>query len=73
MALFRDPVLPRVVSQDNLILLIREAGSALLDSRLSAPSDLDESTGLQMVRAINKVRDREFLKPDMIVCLTLIA
>ena len=55
MALFRDPDLSTLVSQDNLTLLIRETGTALLDSRLSSSSDLDEATGSQMVRAINKV------------------
>ena len=56
MALFRDPALSTLVSQENLTLLIRETGTALLDSRLSSTSDLDEATGAQMVRAINKVR-----------------
>lgn len=55
MALFRDPELSTIVSQENLTLLIRETGTALLDSRLSSASDLDEATGSQMVRAINKV------------------
>jgi hypothetical protein len=56
MALFRDHELSANVSQDNLTLLIRETGTALLDTRLSSSSDLDEATASQMVRAINKVR-----------------
>lgn len=56
MALFRDPDLAASVSQEELTMLIREAGTALLDSRLAASSDLDEGTASQMVRAINKVR-----------------
>ena len=59
MALFRDESFARKVSQDALTLLIRETGQALLDSRLSVSShrvsSLDESTGSQMVRAINKL------------------
>lgn len=61
MALFRDGDFAHAVSQDALALLIRETGKALLDPRLSIstehtlPSQLDESTSSQMVRAINKV------------------
>ena len=54
-----DPIFSRKVSHDALTLLIRETGQALLDSRLSVSShrvsSLDESTGSQMVRAINKL------------------
>jgi hypothetical protein len=56
MALFRDPDLSIHVSQDDLTLLIRETGTALLDPRLASTSELDEATASQMVRAINKVR-----------------
>lgn len=56
MALFRDPQMSRLVTQDDLALLIRETGSALLDDRLTATSELDEATATQMARAINKVR-----------------
>jgi len=56
MALFRDPDLSVLISLEDLMLLIREAGTALLDSRLAASSELDEATSSQMVRAINKVR-----------------
>jgi hypothetical protein len=56
MALFRDPDLSRNVSQDDLTVLIRETGTALLDPRLASSSNLDEATASQMVRAINKVR-----------------
>lgn len=55
MALFRDNELSHKVSQDSLMLLIRQAGTALLDSRLGTSSDLDEATASQMVRALNKV------------------
>jgi hypothetical protein len=55
MALFRDPDLSIHVSQDDLTLLIRETGTALLDPRLASTSELDEATASQMVRAINKV------------------
>lgn len=60
MALFRDTALCPNVSQDDLTLLIRETGSALLDPRLSSSSDLDEATASQMVRAINKVCGNPF-------------
>lgn len=56
MALFRDPDLSSIVSQEDLTLLIRETGCSLLDARLAATSDLDDATSSQMVRAINKVR-----------------
>jgi hypothetical protein len=56
MALLRDPEVPALLSQDDLKVLIVESGTALLDSRLSGHSDLDEATSTQMVRAINKVR-----------------
>lgn len=56
MALFRDPALAARVTQDDLTLLIRETGTALLDPKLSNASEMDEATGSQMVRAINKVR-----------------
>ena len=56
MALFRDPDVSTRVSQDDLTLLIRETGAALLDPRLSATSELDDATASQMARAINKVR-----------------
>jgi hypothetical protein len=55
MAIFRDSALSFSVSQDDLTLLVRETGKALLDSRLAATSDLDSATSSQMVRAINKV------------------
>jgi len=55
MALFRDPEFGPVVSVEELTLLLRETGVALLDSRLSSPDLLNEETGSQMVRAINKV------------------
>ena len=58
MALFRDPDLATKVSKEHLALLIRETGTALLDSRLvvsSQGSSLDEATSTQVVRAINKV------------------
>lgn len=56
MALFRDNELSQKVSQDNLMLLIRQTGTALLDPRLATSSVLDEATSSQMVRALNKVR-----------------
>lgn len=61
MAIFRSDDLATKVEVDDLTLLIREAGKALLDKRLSSsssPSDgskLDDATSTQMVRAINKV------------------
>lgn len=56
MALFRDNELSHNVSQDNLTVLIRQTGTALLDNRLGTSSALDEATASQMVRALNKVR-----------------
>lgn len=62
MALFRSEDFSKKVLQDDLTILIREAGRALLDPRLATsasgagPSKLDEATSTQMVRAINKVR-----------------
>jgi hypothetical protein len=60
MALFRDTDLAKGVSQDALVVLIRETGRCLLDSRLAVSathvSGLDESTSSQMVRGMNKVR-----------------
>jgi hypothetical protein len=61
MAIFRSDDLATKVVVDDLTLLIREAGKALLDKRLatssfaSEGSKLDEATSTQMVRAINKV------------------
>lgn len=60
MSLFRGPEFAKNVSQDSLILLIKETGQALLDPRLaSTPQhesvNLDETTSSQLVRAINKV------------------
>jgi len=54
MALFRDVEIGLTVSTEELTLLLREAGVALLDPRLSS-DQLSEETGSQMVRAINKV------------------
>ena len=62
MALFRDPQMSRLVTQDDLALLIRETGSALLDDRLTATSELDEATATQMARAINKVGYKNCLR-----------
>jgi hypothetical protein len=56
MALFRDPEFASKVSPEELTLLIRESGTALLDTRLSSSEELNEDTRTQMVRAINKVR-----------------
>ena len=60
MAIFRSDDLATKVRVDDLTLLIREAGKALLDKRLANSSasegpKLDEATSTQMVRAINKV------------------
>lgn len=55
MALFRDDEFALVVSVEELSLLLRETGSALLDARLSASDELNDDTRSQMVRAINKV------------------
>lgn len=56
MALFRDDEFALAVSVEELSLLLRETGSALLDTRLSASDELNDDTRSQMVRAINKVR-----------------
>jgi hypothetical protein len=56
MALFRDEELALKISAEELTLLIREAGAALLDARLSSSEELNEDTRSQMARAINKVR-----------------
>ena len=58
MALFRDDEFALLVSVDELSLLLRETGSALLDARLSASYELNDDTRSQMVRAINKVSER---------------
>ena len=64
MALFRSETFATRVDQDELTILIREAGKALLDPRLASSSSaetssrLDEATSTQMVRAINKVNGR---------------
>lgn len=54
-ALFKDSDIAVQVSQEDLMLLIRETATALLDPRLvPGASELDEATSTQMVRAINK-------------------
>jgi cytoskeleton-associated protein 5 len=55
-ALFKDNEIARQVTQDDLMLLIRETATALLDPRLApgASTELDDATSTQMVRAINK-------------------
>ncbi|CAJ1952945.1 unnamed protein product [Cylindrotheca closterium] len=61
MAIFRSDDLAKKVAVDDLTLLIREAGKALLDKRLATSSSvpegskLDDATSTQMVRAINKL------------------
>lgn len=59
MAIFRSDDLSKGVMVEDLTILIKEAGKALLDPRLTSsstsPSKLDEATSTQMVRAINKV------------------
>lgn len=61
MAIFRSEDLATQVVVDDLTILIREAGKALLDRRLASSSSstdeskLDDATSTQMVRAINKV------------------
>ena len=55
MALFRDPEFATNVSQEELTLLIRQAGTFLLDSRLSSSEQLEEAKGKQMGQAINKL------------------
>jgi len=59
MAIFRSEDVAKSIRVENLTVLIKEAGKALLDPRLGSASPtnaLDESTSTQMVRAINKVR-----------------
>lgn len=54
-ALFKDNDIAVHVSQEDLMLLIRETATALLDQRLvPGASELDDATSTQMVRAINK-------------------
>eukprot|EP00980_Cylindrotheca_fusiformis_P018775 scaffold6257_cov144-Cylindrotheca_fusiformis.AAC.1 len=61
MAIFRSNDLATKVLVDDLTILIKEAGKALLDRRLasssstSVDSKLDDATSTQMVRAINKL------------------
>jgi hypothetical protein len=61
MAIFRSSDLATLINVDDLTILIKEAGKALLDHRLSTTSKetsvshLDEATSTQMVRAINKL------------------
>lgn len=61
MAIFRSSDLATLVGGDDLTILIKEAGKALLDPRLAPPSKsdevvhLDEATSSQLVRAINKL------------------
>lgn len=61
MAIFRSSDLATLVAVDDLTVLIKEAGKALLDPRLAPPSksvegtQLDEATSTQLVRAINKL------------------
>lgn len=58
MAIFRSDDISKTVRVEDLTVLIKEAGKALLDPRLAASSQshaLDEATSTQMVRAINKV------------------
>lgn len=67
MAIFRSEDLATQVVVDDLTVLVREAGKALLDRRLSSSSSasdtfkLDDATSTQMVRAINKVCTVSFL------------
>ena len=62
MALFRDVEFGPAVSTEELTLLLRETGVALLDPRLSS-DQLSEETGSQMIRAINKVNTFAFSRP----------
>lgn len=55
MALFKDNEFASRVSTPELTILIQEAGTALLDDKLSSTDVLSEETGTQLVRAINKV------------------
>ena len=54
MAIFRDNSISERVSVEELTLLFRDISTVLLDHRLSS-GQLDEESGSQMVRAINKV------------------
>lgn len=58
MAIFRSEDVAKSIRVEDLTVLIKEAGKALLDPRLASSSptnSLDEGTSTQMVRAINKV------------------
>lgn len=58
MAIFRSDDISKTIRVEDLTVLIKEAGKALLDPRLASSSSsnaLDEATSTQMVRAINKV------------------
>jgi hypothetical protein len=58
MAIFRSEDVAKTIRVEVLLVLIKEAGKALLDPRLgssSSTNSLDEATSTQMVRAINKV------------------
>ena len=59
MALFKDSDFSWKVSPEELSILLRETGSALLDEKLSSADCLSEECGSQMVRAINKVNEKE--------------
>lgn len=65
MAIFRSDDLPKQVQVEDLTILVKDAGKALLDPRLASSattaSSLDEETSTQMVRAINKVCSFKFL------------
>jgi hypothetical protein len=63
MAIFRSEDLSKMTEVEDLTILIKEAGKALLDPRLGSSgaggvAALDEATSSQMVRAINKVSHR---------------
>ena len=63
MAIFRSKDLATLVNVDDLTILIKEAGTALLDPRLAQSTkqgdvilaQIDEAISTQMVRAINKL------------------
>jgi hypothetical protein len=58
MAIFRSEDISKTIRVEDLTVLIKAAGKALLDPRLASASSvnaLDEATSTQMVRAINKV------------------
>lgn len=59
MALFKDSDFSWKVSPEELSILLRETGSALLDEKLSSADCLSEECGSQMVRAINKVNEKK--------------